>query len=179
MKINFSKRILRKLRSAFWNIRYKFSSCKHLKNVIVFESSPDLSDNTKAVFDEMLRRNINQRYKMVWILYQTEVRLSSDVSNVYYLPHWDPQAQYYCKTAKIKICCNRFFDKESADHFKKKKIMLEIISKYMEQNANGRITQVQFRNKAMTAWKKRLADYKLVVVCGSTASVPVTADLMA
>lgn len=70
-------------------------------------------------------------------------------------------------------------DKESADHFKKKKIMLEIISKYMEQSANGRITQVQFRNKAMTAWKKRLADYKLVVVCGSTASVPVTADLMA
>lgn len=112
MKIDFQKRILGKLRSVFWYVRYKFSSCKRLKNVIVFESSPDISDNTKAVFDEMLRRNINQRYKLVWLLYKSDVRLPSDIPNVYYLPHWDPQAKYFSKVARIKICCNRFLDKE-------------------------------------------------------------------
>ena len=40
------------------------------KKWIVFESVPDLSDNTKAVFDEMVRRKLNQKYlfimKVVW-----------------------------------------------------------------------------------------------------------------
>ena len=34
-----------------------------LRNTIMFESVPNLSDNTKAVFDEMIRRNLNKKYK--------------------------------------------------------------------------------------------------------------------
>ncbi len=36
------------------------------RNVIVFESIPDLCDNTKAVFDEMIRRKMNRHYRMYW-----------------------------------------------------------------------------------------------------------------
>lgn len=35
-------------------------------NYIVFESKPDFSDNTKAVFDEMLRRDLHKKYRMYW-----------------------------------------------------------------------------------------------------------------
>ena len=34
---------------------------------IVFESLPDFSDNTRAVFDEMVRRGINKKYKFIWL----------------------------------------------------------------------------------------------------------------
>lgn len=107
------QKIYRKLHSSFWGIRCRLSSNNRLRNIIFFESSPDLSDNTKAVFDEMLRRGMNRRYKLVWLLYKSDVRLPSDIPNVYYLPHWDPQAKYYSKVARIKICCNRFLEKES------------------------------------------------------------------
>ena len=36
-----------------------------LKDIIILESAPDFSDNTKAVFDEMVRREINKKYKFV------------------------------------------------------------------------------------------------------------------
>lgn len=107
------KRVFRKLRSICWQSRHRLYSARRLKNIIVFESSPDLSDNTKAVFDEMLRRGMNRQYKLVYLLYGSDERRPSEVPNVFYLPHWDPQARYYSKAAKVKICCNRFLEKES------------------------------------------------------------------
>lgn len=46
----------------------KYFLSKPLKNIIVFESVPDLSDNTKAVFDEFLKRNFNKKYKLIWLV---------------------------------------------------------------------------------------------------------------
>ena len=46
-------------------IIYYFSKRNH--DIIVFESYPDFSDNTKAVYDEMMRREYYKRYRMVWI----------------------------------------------------------------------------------------------------------------
>lgn len=39
-----------------------------LKKTITFESVPDLEGNTRAVFDEMIRQNINEQYKLVWLV---------------------------------------------------------------------------------------------------------------
>ena len=39
-----------------------------LKNVIVLESKPDFADNTKAVFDEMIKRRVNEKWKLVWVV---------------------------------------------------------------------------------------------------------------
>lgn len=41
-----------------------------LKNIIIFESSPDCSDNARAVFDELLGRGVNQDYTLVWALHK-------------------------------------------------------------------------------------------------------------
>ena len=46
----------------------KLISLLPTKNLIVFESTPNLSDNTKAVYDEMIKRGLNKKYKMVWIV---------------------------------------------------------------------------------------------------------------
>ena len=39
-------------------------------------------------------------------------------------------------------------------------------------------TQTQLRNENILLWKDKIKNYEKVIVCGSTASVPVTADLM-
>ena len=48
-------------------IKKIISSMLYTKKLMVFESVPDMSDNTKAVFDEMLKRGLNKKYKMVCV----------------------------------------------------------------------------------------------------------------
>lgn len=69
-------------------------------------------------------------------------------------------------------------DEKYAKHFQNKAKILNILSEFMPLYANGRITSATARNNDIRAWVKKLHDYKLVVVCGSTASVPATSDLM-
>ena len=69
-------------------------------------------------------------------------------------------------------------DEKYARHFQNKAKILNILSEFMPMYANGRITSTAARNNDIRAWVKKLHDYKLVVVCGSTASVPATSDLM-
>ena len=69
-------------------------------------------------------------------------------------------------------------DEKYATHFQNKARILNILSGFMDEYANGRITAVAARNRDIRAWAGVLDRYKLVVVCASTASVPATADLM-
>lgn len=69
-------------------------------------------------------------------------------------------------------------DEKYAQHFQSKAQMLGILSRVMREYANGRQTSVQVRNAEIRNWINFLHKYKLVIVCGSTASVPATADLM-
>lgn len=77
-----------------------------------------------------------------------------------------------------EIDWNSLVDEKYAAHFMDKAKMLNIMSRVMDEFGNGRVTQVQKRNSDIRAWINALDKYKLVVVCGSTASVPPTADLM-
>lgn len=47
-------------------VLFVLKKCK-TKNYIVFESQPFYSDNTKFVFDELVKRNVNKKFKMIWI----------------------------------------------------------------------------------------------------------------
>ena len=69
-------------------------------------------------------------------------------------------------------------DEKYATHFQDKAKILNILSGFMPLYANGRMTKTQIRNYEIRNWINYLDRYKLVVVCGSTASVPATADLM-
>lgn len=50
------------------NIVTRISKFFSLSNTIVFESNPDFSDNTYPVYELLLEKNYNIKYKFVWIL---------------------------------------------------------------------------------------------------------------
>lgn len=69
-------------------------------------------------------------------------------------------------------------DEKYAAHFQHKARFLNIVTSILPAMLNNQITQSQRRNDDIRAWTKQLGKYKKIIVCGSTASVPATADLM-
>ena len=73
-------------------------------------------------------------------------------------------------------------DEKYAAHFRDKAELLDIISRVQNDIFNGRQSEVKARNSAVYDWldyiKNMDAKKSLVIVCGSTASVPVTRELM-
>ncbi len=94
-----------------------------IRNLILFESSPDYSDNTKMVFDEMLSRGLNKKYKFVWICEKEEFaqkfnKKFSSVSNVHFTNSDSLKYRiYYRKVAKAFICCNLFLQKAKPEQY--------------------------------------------------------------
>ena len=43
-----------------------YSKKLRLKPYILMESNPDFADNTKAVYDEIIKRGLNLKYKVIW-----------------------------------------------------------------------------------------------------------------
>ena len=78
---------------------------------------------------------------------------------------------------------SKLVDERFAEHFQNKAKILNILSANMPAITGGRPTTTAKRNADIRAWVPFLQSssnkYKLVIVCGSTASVPATADLMA
>ena len=85
-----------------------------IKPSIVFESQPVLSDNTKAVYDEMVRCHFDKKYYMVWThSWEDWVRFDNNKEI-----HFNPRQRntlrqsilnysVFYKT-KCIICCNQF-----------------------------------------------------------------------
>lgn len=48
-----------------------------LKNIILFESSPDFSDSSKALYDYLIEKGFQKKYQMVW-LYNTPIKSFKD-----------------------------------------------------------------------------------------------------
>lgn len=73
-------------------------------------------------------------------------------------------------------------DEKYASHFQHKAKLLDILASVLPKYSNGRLTETQKQNKDIRSWidflKSDKCDKDLFVVCGSTASVPATADLM-
>lgn len=69
---------------------------------------------------------------------------------------------------------SEIIDDKYATHFQNKARILDIL----KQLPNERLTTTQKRNADILSWVKHLNEYDCVIVCGSTASVPATAELM-
>ena len=50
-----------------------------LSNIILFESSPDFSDNARALYEYFISKEVNQKYKMIWLYNNPD--LSSFIPN--------------------------------------------------------------------------------------------------
>lgn len=74
-------------------------------------------------------------------------------------------------------------DERFAEHFQDKANILNILSENMPAITQNRMTVAAKRNSDIRAWipflQSPTCKYKSVIVCGSTASVPATSDLMA
>ena len=81
-----------------------------LRKSILFESSPDYGDNTKPVFDEMIKMGVNKRYKLIWMCYDSNSFAYPKAKNVYFVDAKKKRVRSFFlnHTAKVVICCNRF-----------------------------------------------------------------------
>lgn len=105
-----------------------------------------------------------------------------NISNALPVAHDLVRMQDYLENEGIdaaQIDWNNLIDEKYATHFQNKAQILSILSAALPQYLGERKTQTQIRNADIRAWINYLHNYKLVIVCGSTASVPATSDLMA
>ncbi len=84
------------------------------KQSIIFESKPIFSDNTKAVYDEMVRRGYDKKYRLVWFV---DSRKFAEIKNskiIYWGSGFKRTAKEKIKSrlleyrTKCIVCCNVF-----------------------------------------------------------------------
>lgn len=93
------------------------------KNYILFESAPNISDNTLYVFNEMLKRGLNKKYKFIWALNNEDGNIENPFEGVKNVKVVSRRSflfkYYYSYFAKCLICCNHFLPKRN----KKQKVV--------------------------------------------------------
>ena len=87
------------------------------KKVILLESSPDFSDNTKYVYDELIRRGVNKDHKIVWLVYDDQKQYPAE-KNVVFVGRFTKKGKWYNYHAKYIIDCNRFVQKVNHSQFR-------------------------------------------------------------
>lgn len=101
-----------KIEKSLSNIIYSFPGKKN----ILFESVPDFSDNALPVFIEMVNRNINNKYKFVWQIYDKsfDVSVFGKYKNVSYeyvnydSLIWKIKHYFVASKTKLVLGCNHF-----------------------------------------------------------------------
>ena len=85
-----------------------------IEKVILFESVPDLSDNSKAVFDEMVRLGVNKEYQLIWLIRGDINRVSISIDNVKFVSAKGETFRERMRVARLEytsaclISCNYF-----------------------------------------------------------------------
>ena len=108
--------IIKKLRYIIGRMHHFILAC-HLGNYIFFESCPALSDSTKSIFDEMVKRGLNKKYKLIWWVDDRKDKKLPRIKGVLYV---DKNTfinahifRFFRFRAKCFICCNQFLHKEN------------------------------------------------------------------
>ena len=90
-----------------------------LKNIVLFESVPDFSDNTREVFDEMIRRGWNEKYRFVWYT-NSKSTIGDEMAhkNVSVVDKSRKICRYVLSyKAKMMISCNVFLPKRRESQY--------------------------------------------------------------
>ena len=108
-----------KIKNGLRKVIYKMIALCARRKSIVFESAPDFSDNTRPVFDEILRRGLDRKYNLVWSV-SGDKKLPIENPHIRYIVPNPTKFRervcnnYYLASAKCLICCNRFLIPESS-----------------------------------------------------------------
>ena len=93
-----------------------------LSNVILFESAPVYTDNTKGVFEEMVRRGLHKKYKFIW-LHQGKDTPPEGIDHVKFVKYppenwFQEQYQTWLRySARALISCNDILTKIRDDQY--------------------------------------------------------------
>ena len=92
-----------------------------LRNFILFESHPDFSDNSYALYMELLRRGVNKRYRIFWMKTFRGGKKHELPENVYYFDNdvrtlrESLRRVYILNRARYIIDCNSFVQKRKKE----------------------------------------------------------------
>lgn len=96
-----------------------------LKNIIILESNPDFTDNAKALFDLMIKNNVNDKYKIVWFVRDPEEFKDIHIKNVEFLHFFglskaqrDAYTEYCYNHAKIILDGNKYVKKRKQNQIR-------------------------------------------------------------
>lgn len=99
-----------------------FLTRKLLRNYILLESHPDFADNTKAIYDELIRREYNKKYKIIWLVKDNKKFRDIKVKNVKFINREGKEnkfiRKYYMFFTKYIIDSNVFIYKENKHQFR-------------------------------------------------------------
>lgn len=91
-----------------------------LKRYIILESNPDLSDNTYALYKELLKNKVNEKYKIFWFVQNKKKFKNIHVKNIYFINFFGEstffeklKSRYIGLTAKYIIDCNKLIYKKN------------------------------------------------------------------
>lgn len=89
----------------------------HPQNIIVLESNPDLSDNTFALYQTLLKHKVNRKYHIVWLVNDAKQYEQGKPFHVYYENFFPEGArenfarQKLIASARFIINCNKPIEK--------------------------------------------------------------------
>lgn len=82
-----------------------------LRNIIFFESAPDCSDSARVIFDEMISKGWNKRYKMIWAVDHPENFDNWVCANTQFVKKGSAKWRRLSQRSKILLSCNYTFYK--------------------------------------------------------------------
>ena len=99
------------------NIIVNIMSIFKIKNVIVFESNADYSDNSRAFYEYLIREKYNEKYKIYWFVNDGKKFRERECKNVKFITMWHNTTKktfiqwikyfWIVKNAKYLISSNR------------------------------------------------------------------------
>ena len=90
-----------------------------LKNIILFESNPDFSDNPRAVYDKLLELGYNKKNKLVWLVSDSKMFSNIKDKNVIFIDNKNiKKVRKYTLFAKYIVDCNNFIHKRNKYQFR-------------------------------------------------------------
>lgn len=108
--------MIKRAKNALKNFFY-YSPFLLSNNKIVMESMPDCSDSSLCVFEELLRRKINDKCIIIWLLNEPAVNYPH-YKNVKYVRRDSLRGQYHHFSAKIIIDSNCYVNKIRNSQFR-------------------------------------------------------------
>lgn len=96
-----------------------------IKNYIIMESNPDYTDNSKVLFDKLIKEKVNDIYKIIWLVDESKKFKDIKIKNVIFVDAYKKyniikriKKTYYTYSAKIIIDCNKFIPKVRKEQFR-------------------------------------------------------------